>query len=101
MLSEEPKLSESAAEETDHNSGGPEAAPQIPSAPQTQVSSQPQPAPQSQSQGAQSPASASQPQRARDTQNARTAAAAKAEEEETRQSGDVDFGQLLDQFEQE
>ncbi len=68
MSSEEPKLNDSAADETDLNSGGPQAA------------SQAQPAKESQS-----PRIATSP----------------GEEEESRHPGDVDFGQLLDQFEQE
>src|SRR5215813_243853 len=70
MSSEEPKLTDSTAEKTELNSGGPKAAPQP------------------------------QPQRAREGHGAGTAASP-AEDEESRQSGDVDFGQLLDQFEQE
>src|SRR5690349_11035366 len=92
MLSEEPKLNGSAAEETDSTSGGPQAQPQ--SQPTQQAQTEPQ------SPAAAEPRSASQPQRARESQGAR-AAAARNEEEETRQGGDVDFGKLLDQFEQE
>src|SRR5215813_10830200 len=70
MSSEEPKLTDSTAEKTELNSGGPKAAPQP------------------------------QPQRAREGHGAGTAASP-AEDEESRQGGDVDFGKLLDQFEQE
>jgi len=92
MLSEEPKLNDSAAEETEPTSGGPQAAPQSTPSQQAQTVTQPPVAPESRS--------VSQPQRAREAQGVK-AAAAPAEEEETRQGGDVDFGQLLDQFEQE
>src|SRR5206468_7367294 len=69
MSSEEPKLNDSAADdETDLNSGGPQAA--------------------------------SQAQPAKESQSSRIATSP-GEEEESRHPGDVDFGQLLDQFEQE
>src|SRR5882724_13542683 len=100
MLSEEPKLNDSAAEETDPNPGGPEATPAAQPAPEALTAPQPQPASQPAPQPVSKPQPASQPQRAREGQGAR-AAVAPAEEEESRQSGDVDFGQLLDQFEQE
>src|SRR5262249_43007718 len=92
MLSEEPKLNDSAAEETDSTSCGPQAQPQ------SQPSQQAQTAPPSPA--AAEAGSASQPQRAREPQSAKTAAV-RNEEEESRQGGDVDFGKLLDQFEQE
>lgn len=78
MLSEEPKLNNSEAGDKDPNSGAPQVTPQ--SAPVTPAAPQSAPAPSAEMK----PASSSAP-----------------DEEETKPAGDVDFGMLLDQFEQE
>ncbi len=79
MFTEEPKLSESEANDNESSTGEPQVAPQ--QTPQAEVRAEPQVA----AAPAQLPAPANELD----------------DEEESRGSGDVDFGQLLDQFEQE